>query len=137
MRGVCKHFDTKIHYVCAITIIMVTVSKLMAGRGVSLERSLAAVQESLRWFERRTLVTSSSTKRVFKKMYGWVFLRRGPFTFRRLSKCSLLITLFSKRLLTNILVLCGNMEDISLTCIKSFCNKSFSPRTLNEGAKRE
>lgn len=26
MRGVCKHFDTKIYYVCAIAIIMVTVA---------------------------------------------------------------------------------------------------------------
>lgn len=135
MRGVCKHhFDTNTHYVCATVIIMVTVSKLMAGGGVSQGRILTAVQESLRWIDRRTLMTPSSPKGC-EKLYGWVFLRREPFTFRRLSKCSLFITFFSRRLLTNFLVLCGNVEDICLNYIKSFCEKSFSPGTLNRGAK--
>lgn len=132
-----KNIILTLRYVCAIAIIMVTLSKLMAGGGVSLGRILTAVQESLRWVDRRTLVTPSSHKRVWKKLYKWVFLKRGPFTFRRLSKCSLLITLFSRRLLTDFLVLCGNVEDICLNCIKSFCKKSFSPRTLTLGAKRE
>lgn len=43
MRGICQdHFDIKTHYVCAIAIAMVTVSKLMAGEGVRLGRSLTA-----------------------------------------------------------------------------------------------
>lgn len=72
MKGVCKHhFDTKIHYVCAIAIVMLTVSKSMAGGGVSLSAVCSTcIQEILRWIDKRTLVTPSSCKRVWKILWA-------------------------------------------------------------------